>query len=1634
MKYLNLKFLFLFFALAVALPPAWALEVTDVLTVQATGIDLLSSSYQDFSGLKSNTDAVYAGKIARGQSSANPSIQIRSSNSDAGIITTTSGGKAKSITITFNSSQTETKTVKVYGKNSAYSSAGDLFGASTRGVEIGSVSSYSNNGSTVTLTGEYEYIGIRSNSGAIYIDKIEIVWDTPQVLDYAATVTPTGAISFGKAAPNTSATQNVTVKNTGANAITPTVSGLATPFSTNYVPTSIATGETITIPVVFAPTTVGDYEGTMTISFGVDDIDPVTISLTGSSTNEVTVADGPTTATNSYIPLYGYYYDNKQINQMIYPESMLNSLKGKKIKSMTFYGNNLGLQGGAYTFKMGITGNTSFSQRARITEGLTTVATVNDGTQTGTELNVVFDEPFVYNGGNLLIDFEETTEGSNYPQNSFTGVYASAASFSSYTNYSSSSLNDDGVYAGGDIQDFLPKVTFSVEDAGTPVVTVDAPVFDPEDGTTFEENLTVILTCATAGATIKYSMNGEYFIDYENPIEIDETSTIYAKAVLGDVESQVVQATYTKEEPVTPPTPSDKRYIKVYNTEGLKSGTYLIVNEEGNLAFDGSLETLDAVGNNIPVTISETRGDKYIQGNDVIDAATFDYDANEKTLKSASGYFIGSTSNANGMNTSETTAYTNTISITEGYDADIVSSGGAYLRYNSASNQNRFRYYKSSSYTGQKAIQLYKLVVDEPAELTVALDPAEKTYTVGEEAKIMVNVENGNDDTMVSYKINDGEDQDYNAETGIVLPNNKAKEYTVTVYATDGEREATATGTYSFTAAPAFDVTLTPNKEGNYTVGDEAVVTVTVDKYIGEEYLVTYTIGDSEEQVEYNAGTGIILPNDKAGDVTVTVYVTDGYDHAEQEYTATYHFDAAPDIVVTLDPAGGNYYLGEEVKVTVTAENTIGDYEVTYKIGDGEELDYEDGITIPSDQEGTVNLTVTVVDGYHDGAATATGAYTFAPRPVVETPTFSLVAGSYTGEQTLNISCATENATILYSTDGGNNWTEGNTVTLTKDCTVMAKATVDGMTESPVATAAYIIDIPAELPTIEPFDGYYKVKNLGNNKYANIAGRKTLNFTNDIDKMAGTVIRIQTDNHGKVLSLRSQAADLQGYADRAMNYVPTFVHLVAEKLDAEGVGELFGETGIDAILEKFNESFDAHLYVEPAEGGFRLYGKTPSMQPVVDFYRDNKAKVEAKLPMLETAINNAIDKILEKTNGSGASILEHFSLHTIWQNMGGTLTEPVDEASTMEFYRQVLNNKNYVWDFAYETAMIYWTNLKNHPKYETDIKHHLGEYADYLEKIENVRPDFKYYIVQDNDKPDFISQGNKDITDNASRTIWSVEPRTEFTVNIPADNKYGDKYVTTLYTDFAYDLPNDVTAFTVTEITEDGKAKINILKGTIPAQTPVLLMAKATEITVTLNTTDGTAPTDNLLVGADYFIKEYNIRTPQVETVFNLVKDLLGETFYNNYVAQYEYLMLKTAGTVNNKYFWGLTDDDLAKATVVGENNEETSVVRTLGNGTDGMGFYKLWSAPANQAFLANDKFNPVKLWLRGDVDRDGDVDISDVTALIDILLGKDTPENNYDYEAADFDLNGTRNIDDVTSLIDFLLGYGYPEDIYSGN
>lgn len=150
----------------------------------------------------------------------------------------------------------------------------------------------------------------------------------------------------------------------------------------------------------------------------------------------------------------------------------------------------------------------------------------------------------------------------------------------------------------------------------------------------------------------------------------------------------------------------DASYQKITNAKDLTDGDYLIVYEDESLAFDGNLETLDASSNTISVSITEG----VIEPDDDVNNAVFTYNSTKKTLKSHSGYYIGKDSNANGMDTNSSTEYENTISFDGDGNVVIVSSGGAYLRYNATSGQDRFRYFKSSTYTGQKAIQLYKKV------------------------------------------------------------------------------------------------------------------------------------------------------------------------------------------------------------------------------------------------------------------------------------------------------------------------------------------------------------------------------------------------------------------------------------------------------------------------------------------------------------------------------------------------------------------------------------------------------------------------------------------------------------------------------------------------------------------------------------------------------------------------------------------------------------------------------------------------------------------------------------------------------------------------------------------------------------
>ena len=148
---------------------------------------------------------------------------------------------------------------------------------------------------------------------------------------------------------------------------------------------------------------------------------------------------------------------------------------------------------------------------------------------------------------------------------------------------------------------------------------------------------------------------------------------------------------------------TDGVYTKVTSAADLTSGQYLIVCENNNVAFDGSLTTLDAGHNVIDVTIT----DNTIPANATTDASSFTLDITNGTgtIKSASGYYIGRNASSNGLDAKVNTQYSNTFSM-NGTDAVIRGAGNYQLRFNSSSGDNnyRFRYYNGTN----QAIQLYK--------------------------------------------------------------------------------------------------------------------------------------------------------------------------------------------------------------------------------------------------------------------------------------------------------------------------------------------------------------------------------------------------------------------------------------------------------------------------------------------------------------------------------------------------------------------------------------------------------------------------------------------------------------------------------------------------------------------------------------------------------------------------------------------------------------------------------------------------------------------------------------------------------------------------------------------------------------
>lgn len=164
----------------------------------------------------------------------------------------------------------------------------------------------------------------------------------------------------------------------------------------------------------------------------------------------------------------------------------------------------------------------------------------------------------------------------------------------------------------------------------------------------------------------------------------------------------------TGDEGDEPTTPTENSYVKVTSAADITAGQYLIVYEEGALALNGSLAKIDAEGNGSAVTIADGK----IASTADVDKMSFTFAVVDGgfSILAKNGKYIGSTASKNELK-ENTAALVNVITLQAAGDVHIVGTAGSVLRYNNAAtNGTRFRYYKSTSYTSQQPIHLYKLV------------------------------------------------------------------------------------------------------------------------------------------------------------------------------------------------------------------------------------------------------------------------------------------------------------------------------------------------------------------------------------------------------------------------------------------------------------------------------------------------------------------------------------------------------------------------------------------------------------------------------------------------------------------------------------------------------------------------------------------------------------------------------------------------------------------------------------------------------------------------------------------------------------------------------------------------------------
>lgn len=286
----------------------------------------------------------------------------------------------------------------------------------------------------------------------------------------------------------------------------------------------------------------------------------------------------------------------------------------------------------------------------------------------------------------------------------------------------------------------------------------------------------------------------------------------------------------------------------------------------------------------------------------------------------------------------------------------------------------------------------------------------------------------------------------------------------------------------------------------------------------------------------------------------------------------------------------------------------------------------------------------------------------------------------------------------------------------------------------------------------------------------------------------------------------------------------------------------------------------------------------------------------------------------------------------------------------------------------------------------------------------------RYFV--DNNGTFAINESN-----TAKNAKWYIEPVSHF--NVSPEVEFGGKYYTTLYVPYAFKLSGQVEkAYAVSAIADDGVVEIGnaiaTTGGTVPAGTPVILECASGAVADCQLIPTGlplyTAPDVSVTSGGAP-------RAIGIETSNYSGTNILRGNYYCNTDGNITYTTKSGTSSFNANHYTAPT-------------NPQKYVIGITASGK--LGFVKATGTamPANKAWLEYTGTAELVLpfeeaaFVLGDVNRDRKVTIADVTALVNIILGKATEgdSHNYDFEAANVNGDDDITIADVTALVNMIL------------